>query len=749
MPVTGTTELPNVTDLAVDTSTLRELAASWTDVLNNGEYVVEFQKDGTNEWRPALGNRTVIDSADNLDRWAATSDGVEISTEKTYTQDDTAVRGDIIDGAIDDWRKEIEWSPDYNYSFTAGDYLQFFVYCEGNIDNFKVVAHNADTGDWTGEPIDDQISSHERAIVQVPVSKLNLSSGDVVDGLQFTMRNANSGDWFAIDTIITGDAAHGYNTSSLTIPYLADGHTYTARIRTNTDYKTGAWDTATGVTQLPAPQITNTERLKSVDIQLDHPKQDNSLTGDLNVYRSTEEGVKGDLLETLSQDTVSYTDTNAQPNTTYYYTLERDGADRTVDGNTVSVMVTTTWEVDGALLGDEISETVEWDALSLTTRLEIEEARQVLQNVKENAGSVDTLVDSEGHLLTFDTAPEGESNTVTLTPPDSKKDFFEERQYHIEEYDQKILENYGDVIEASIETVPSDPTSHGTAVRTLNPIDETTHLADLAYTSRELVQEQTMDGRAVRTTHTDSNYADLNAVIAEDGTEIPVRDKMAVTFTPEFEPTEIAIEGQPVGGSTWTTQTVPSDEWAVGESTTYTFDSTAIKGTTDEALGMVRIRFAGASVDDSAIVDRLITYDSGLMAPPEDPDPAQPVPFYFAFPGGVVQTMNVEQEISSATQDQVGDTSVTLFLSPDEARVVHDSLSQLGAVNVREVPDGENVPEDNTENKANTISVGSPDDDLIDSGTYVVSGYEIEYMNDDSYEVTLDMLSAPNDFYTP
>jgi hypothetical protein len=112
----------------------------------------------------------------------------------------------------------------------------------------------------------------------------------------------------------------------------------------------------------------------------------------------------------------------------------------------------------------------------------------------------------------------------------------------------------------------------------------------------------------------------------------------------------------------------------------------------------------------------------------------------FRFNTGEFATSRVHQEMQAGASASVRTQTLQLILEPEEVKVLEESASHLNAVRVREVPDGENVVEDNTAENRNTVFVDSPNEEVFESGDYRVKEWRTNWMNDDFYQITLSLL---------
>ena len=121
---------------------------------------------------------------------------------------------------------------------------------------------------------------------------------------------------------------------------------------------------------------------------------------------------------------------------------------------------------------------------------------------------------------------------------------------------------------------------------------------------------------------------------------------------------------------------------------------------------------------------------------PTDGDPEDPG-WYFEFENGSFNTRRVTVDLNSTQSDSLAEVELVSYLLQDEVRVLEENLGLLGATNLRDVPDGDNILEDVTDGR-NTVTIEPPDDaqDTVEPGSYVVEEFETVY-NNAAYEVTL------------
>lgn len=111
-----------------------------------------------------------------------------------------------------------------------------------------------------------------------------------------------------------------YGGGSLTV---VDGTEYDIRIRTESAYKTGAWQLTSPPSQLPSPDTPALNVLSTNEIDVSWAFNDNYTGGYVKLHRSKSSGDTGELVEKLDDGTTSYSDSGLDPGTFYWYTVVR------------------------------------------------------------------------------------------------------------------------------------------------------------------------------------------------------------------------------------------------------------------------------------------------------------------------------------------------------------------------------------------------------------------------------------------
>jgi hypothetical protein len=112
-------------------------------------------------------------------------------------------------------------------------------------------------------------------------------------------------------------------------------------------------------------------------------------------------------------------------------------------------------------------------------------------------------------------------------------------------------------------------------------------------------------------------------------------------------------------------------------------------------------------------------------------DPGQAGTWEFGFSRGTIGLDGALDEqvlVAERDGDSVGDTwTLPLLLSDQQARVVIESLSHVGATAERTVPDGQNYVVDTTTTDRNTVELITPPRATVQSGTYVATGWDLAW----------------------
>ena len=111
----------------------------------------------------------------------------------------------------------------------------------------------------------------------------------------------------------------------------------------------------------------------------------------------------------------------------------------------------------------------------------------------------------------------------------------------------------------------------------------------------------------------------------------------------------------------------------------------------------------------------------------------------FDFETGTIATRRVNAGVGSSASSGTRDKRLQLILTDMQVQVLEESATALNAARVREVPDGKNIAEDNSPGDRNTVAVASPNEDVFESGDYVVQSWETTMQNDDWHRVSVTL----------
>jgi len=114
----------------------------------------------------------------------------------------------------------------------------------------------------------------------------------------------------------------------------------------------------------------------------------------------------------------------------------------------------------------------------------------------------------------------------------------------------------------------------------------------------------------------------------------------------------------------------------------------------------------------------------------------------FDFSTGTIATPRVRADVGGGASKGTQAKRLRLILTDKQVQVLEESASLLNAVRIREVPDGANVAEDNSPGDQNTVTVASPNENVFESGEYVVDEWETVMQNDRFHKVTLTVNSS-------
>lgn len=111
-----------------------------------------------------------------------------------------------------------------------------------------------------------------------------------------------------------------------------------------------------------------------------------------------------------------------------------------------------------------------------------------------------------------------------------------------------------------------------------------------------------------------------------------------------------------------------------------------------------------------------------------------------------IATRKVEGDVSGSGKKGVDDQSLNLDLELPRLRAFIECVSKVDAVDVREVPDGNTVVEDNHPHGENKVKVIPPSggEEILEEGTYAVEEWTAKWIHNTEYviEVKLSETSA-------
>lgn len=114
----------------------------------------------------------------------------------------------------------------------------------------------------------------------------------------------------------------------------------------------------------------------------------------------------------------------------------------------------------------------------------------------------------------------------------------------------------------------------------------------------------------------------------------------------------------------------------------------------------------------------------------------------FEFVTGDVSTRRVTTDVTRTPDKALSGVDVTMIAVGDEVRVIEEAAAHLSSVNLRQVPDGDNIVEDRSADSRNSVTVTTPSDAqrTLPDGNYVVSDWESEWrVGSRAYMITLSM----------
>lgn len=114
----------------------------------------------------------------------------------------------------------------------------------------------------------------------------------------------------------------------------------------------------------------------------------------------------------------------------------------------------------------------------------------------------------------------------------------------------------------------------------------------------------------------------------------------------------------------------------------------------------------------------------------------------FDFSSGATATRRIRAESKSEAQSAVSSYEIRAFLSQEQGRTLEASASYQKSAGIREVSDGVNFGYDASGGNRNTVTVTAPTNggDVLPGGTYVIDGWESEWVSDAIYEVRMTLV---------
>lgn len=126
--------------------------------------------------------------------------------------------------------------------------------------------------------------------------------------------------------------------------------------------------------------------------------------------------------------------------------------------------------------------------------------------------------------------------------------------------------------------------------------------------------------------------------------------------------------------------------------------------------------------------------------------------WWFEFSGSDLVTRRVGANSNESSSSSIDSYDVTLVCDIRETTTIEESLSKLGGVKEREIPDADNLMEDNSEGERQIVYVHPPSDEAentLPGGVYVATDWETSWIGD-AFEVSLtlaeyELLSLENE----
>ncbi|WP_435175664.1 fibronectin type III domain-containing protein [Halorussus sp. AFM4] len=332
-----TTELPEATIDSLDNGIEDEVTVNWTDVIDYGEYRVEFRETSDTDWLTALSGRQTITAADGTTNWTSGSNAT-ISTVSTPSEDGTAVRG-VTDAPSTQGSRWIEYSPGTAVDLSSDNYVQFWYQTDETAGSHALELN--DGSSWATLDFSGQLTAGEGQLVQIDLSGVPI---DLTSIGQFRWLYDGDGTGvdktIYVDSVLAGSATVGQATTSITTPSLEDGEQYEYRIRSETEHVTQSWSAAVSITTaFPTPTNTTADSAAKTSIDISWGDQSDNEDG-FRISRAREYDYGWgpfQQIDDLAPNTTQYTDTTVSPGNTYKYQVEAYTEDSTSAAETGSI----------------------------------------------------------------------------------------------------------------------------------------------------------------------------------------------------------------------------------------------------------------------------------------------------------------------------------------------------------------------------------------------------------------------------
>ncbi|MFD1512469.1 fibronectin type III domain-containing protein [Halomarina rubra] len=303
MPITATTELRDITDRTLDSSTEDQLSHSW-DVptgLDYGDVRVQYRVSGEQTFIPVTENRFG-------GRW--NNDVTELGAADGF-----AAVGEITttSGTYNDIFTSQFTTDSLNLPADTTVYMTFYA-------KWPQRPKWGAEGEWVVDPEPDS-DRYQRYVLRNDAQNardefFRLYYADKTTG--FTTRIANP-------SVMVSEPLNAVtNGTSVTLGRLVDGEKYDVRSRVETEHVTGPWTTLNDITAMPSVGNIAIDAAEEASVSLSwSDRVDNE---DHYVIQRAEQvagsyGLVEDV-ETLGQGTTSYVDNSSRPSTTYQYRVQ-------------------------------------------------------------------------------------------------------------------------------------------------------------------------------------------------------------------------------------------------------------------------------------------------------------------------------------------------------------------------------------------------------------------------------------------